>query len=94
MKSAYELAMERLRKQDPGTAKPLTDEQKKQIAEIDGLYKAKIAERELDLKPKLEKARFGGEEAAIETLEKQLREEVQKLREEMERAKEKVRTGG
>ena len=43
MKSAYELAMERLEKKAPSVA--LTDEQKQQIAEIDSTFKARIAER-------------------------------------------------
>ena len=47
-KSAYELAMERLRKkdQDEGiTAVPLTAEQRAQIAEVRNFYEAKIAEQ-------------------------------------------------
>jgi hypothetical protein len=47
MKSSYELAMERLNKTAP-TAK-LTGEQKKQLAELDAKYAAKIAEREIFL---------------------------------------------
>jgi hypothetical protein len=48
MKSAYELAMERLSKTSP-TAK-LSDKQKKQIAELESKYKAKIAELVSDRK--------------------------------------------
>ena len=47
-KSAYELAMERLRKKDEDagiTAVPLTAEQREQIAEIRNFYEAKIAEQ-------------------------------------------------
>jgi hypothetical protein len=47
-KSAYELAMERLRKQDEAagvTHVPLTDEQKTQIAEVRSFYEAKIAQQ-------------------------------------------------
>ena len=46
MKSSYELAMERM---GEGDNKPLTDEQKAKIAEIDSRYKAKIAERKIFL---------------------------------------------
>ena len=53
MKSAYELAMERLQQQAP-TVK-LTAEQKAQIAEIDTLYRAKTAEREVFLKDQIAK---------------------------------------
>ena len=51
MKSAYELAMERLNKQSP-TIK-LTDRQKTEIAELESRYKAKIAEREIALKDQI-----------------------------------------
>jgi hypothetical protein len=50
MKSAYELAMERLRKKDEEAgieAKPLTDAQKASIAEIRNFYEAKLAEQEV-----------------------------------------------
>ena len=50
LKSAYELAMERLRKQDADAgieSRPVTDEQKAAIAEIRNFYEAKMAEREV-----------------------------------------------
>ena len=47
MKSAYELAMERLEKQTPSAK--VTDEQRAAIAEIDSTYRARIAEREVFL---------------------------------------------
>jgi len=43
MKSAYELAMERLQKGSPTMT--LTPEQKAELAEIDSSFNAKIAER-------------------------------------------------
>ena len=48
MKSAYELAMERLQQKAPTVV--LTDEQKQQIAEIESTFKARIAEKELFLR--------------------------------------------
>ena len=54
MKSAYELAMERLEKQSPSAK--VTDEQRAAIAEIDSTYKARIAEREVFLQSQLQKA--------------------------------------
>ena len=51
MKSAYELAMERLEKSAPTLT--LTDAQKAQMAEIDSTYKARIAEKELFLQGKI-----------------------------------------
>ena len=58
MKSAYELAMERLEKNAPTVS--LTDEQKAQIAEIDSSYRAKIAEKELFLKDQIRSAQRAG----------------------------------
>jgi hypothetical protein len=56
MKSAYELAMERLKKQDKEAGierKQLTDQQKAAIAEIRNLYDAKLAEADLRHKDKM-----------------------------------------
>ena len=49
-KTAYELAMERLRQKDRESAvedRPLTDAQKASIAEARKIYQAKVAEREI-----------------------------------------------
>src|SRR3989338_72309 len=92
MKSAYELAMERLNQQTPQASFSLNDHQKKQIAEVESLYRSKIAEKELFLKPQIEKARFEGDATACEPLEKQLRDEIKSLRETMEAKKEKIRS--
>jgi hypothetical protein len=92
MKSAYELAMERLEKQSP-TAK-LTEQQKREIAEIDSLYRARIAEKEVFLHGELDKARASGDAAAIQEIERQISSETRRLRNECEERKEKVRSGG
>lgn len=91
MKSAYELAMERLAKSDPESAKPLTAEQKDRLAEIDRVYKGKIAEREIFLKQKLEQAIAGGKLEEIEQVQKQIANERARLEEEREDEKERVR---
>ena len=47
LKSAYELAMERLKKRDEEAGietKPITDAQKSAIAEVRNFYEAKLAE--------------------------------------------------
>ncbi len=89
MKSAYELAMERLEKQSP-TAK-LTAAQKTEITGLESLTKAKKAEKELFLKGEIEKAEAKGDYEAFEQMNKQLKHEMQKLDEDLERKKEKVR---
>ncbi len=89
MKTAYELAMERLAKTTP-TVK-LTDEQKKEIAEIESKYAAKIAERELFLKGEVVNAIDKNDAEAVEQLEKQLLSDRKSLRAECEEKKEQVR---
>ena len=89
MKSAYELAMERLEKSAPTVR--LTDEQKAQIAEIDSTYKARIAEKELFLRDKIREAGLSGNSQEFEQLEAQLAAEVRRLREDCEEKKAKVR---
>jgi hypothetical protein len=89
MKSAYELAMERLQKAEP--TKVLSDDQKRQIAEIDETFKARIAERELFLKDQIAKAVKGGSTDEAADLEKQLAAEVRRLRGDCEEKKEKLR---
>ena len=90
MKSAYELAMERLQKASPSLS--LTEEQKKELAEIDSKYRAKIAEKELFLRDQIRKAQTEGKADDIDSLEKQLASDVRRLQEECEAAKEKLRS--
>jgi hypothetical protein len=92
MKSAYELAMERLNKVSP-TVK-LREEQKKQLAELESQCAAKIAERELFLKGEMAKAIDKGDAEAFDQLEKQLVSDRKSLRAEFDEKKEKVRQGG
>jgi predicted nuclease with TOPRIM domain len=89
MKSAYELAMERLQKGSPSVS--LTDEQKKELAEIDSKYRAKIAEKELFLKGQIRKTHAEGKLEEVEALQKQLTFEVRRLQEQCEARKEKLR---
>ncbi len=93
MKSAYELAMERLAKSDPDAAKPLTDEQKARLAEIDQVYQGRIAEREIFLKQKLEEALSVQKLDDAEEIRKQITNERARLEDEREDEKNKVRNG-
>ncbi|HEY3602431.1 MAG TPA: hypothetical protein VGK72_10785 [Chthoniobacterales bacterium] len=90
MKSAYELAMERLEKSAP-TIK-LNDEQKAQIAEIESTFKARIAEKELFLRGKIREAQQSGNFEEVEQLEKQLAAELRRLQSDCEEKKEKLRS--
>jgi hypothetical protein len=89
MKSAYELAMERLAKNQPIVT--LTDDQKKQFAEVDSTFKARIAEKQLFLKDQILKAQAAGKFEDVESLEKQLATEIRRLQEDCEAKKEKLR---
>lgn len=89
MKSAYELAMERLEKSAP-TAK-LTEAQKAEIAEIENVSKAKIAEREVFLKDQIGKAIASGQYGEVAQLEQELARDVRRLQEKCEEQKAKVR---
>jgi hypothetical protein len=89
MKSAYELAMERLQKASPSLS--LTEEQKTELGDLDSKYRAKIAEKELFLKDQIRKAQIGGKFEDVESLEKQFASEVRRLKDECEAKKEKLR---
>ena len=89
MKSAYELAMERLNKSSP--VQKLTGKQKAEIAELESRYKAKLAEREIFLKDEIAKARAKGDIEAFHQLEKQLASDRKSLAAELEEKKDKVR---
>jgi hypothetical protein len=89
MKTAYELAMERLKQDSP--AVHLTEDQKKEIADLDSHYKAKLAEREIFLKGEIAKAAGQGDPKALGQLEQQLASERRCLAAELEEKKEEVR---
>ena len=89
MKSAYELAMERLNKTSP-TVK-LTTAQKKELAELDSKYAAKIAEREIALKSEMDQATAAGDEETRQKLRDQLATDKRKLQSELEDKKDRIR---
>lgn len=90
MKSAYELAMERLAKADPATA-PLSAEKKARLAEIDRVYQGKLAEREISLKQQLAAALESRNLDEADKIRKQIAGEKARLEEEREDEKERVR---
>jgi hypothetical protein len=89
MKSAYELAMERLNKSNP-MAK-LSAGQKSQIVELESKYAAKIAEREIFLKSELAKAQASRDYEEAAKIEKQLASDRKSLKAELEEKKDAVR---
>ncbi len=83
MKSAYELAMERM-----GGIRRYTDEEKKALSEIDSLYQAKRAEAELRAQDRLRK---NTDPAQAETIRKDLAADLARIEEKREGEKERVR---
>ncbi len=84
-KSAYELAMERLRQKDKEASvddRPLTEAQKAAIAEVRQFYKAKSAELEILHQAALRNARTREE---IDQLNENLRRDTERLASERER---------
>ncbi|NKB24586.1 MAG: hypothetical protein GKR87_09495 [Kiritimatiellae bacterium] len=90
VKSALELAMERLDAQ-VGKVPPLSEEQKEAIAQIENETKAKVAEVELVMDPKIGEARKVGAQDNVQELEASRLEQITKARAEGEKKKSDVR---
>ena len=88
LKSAYDLAMNRLGRREPGEPR-LTAGQVARIAEIDRDYTARIAEREVMLTSRL--AAAGGDPERLAALRDEHQRELARLREKMEGEKDRVR---
>jgi len=89
MKSAYELAMERLQKDSPTVQ--LTEKQKAELAEIDSVAKAKTAEREVFLKDQIAKAEATGRYDEVQQLQEELVRDLRRIQADAEAKKERVR---
>ena len=90
-KSALELAMARLRQKDADegvSERPLTDDQKNEIAEVRKTYAAKLAQEEILFKSKVQ-GLF--EYEARQTLQENYRRDVERLNHERDRKIEKIR---
>ena len=90
MKSAYQLAMDRLEKQSPSST--LTASQKSKIAEIDSMARAKVAEKELFLRGQVTKALASGDHQGAQQIEQQLALEIRKVQSDAEDKKAAVRS--
>jgi hypothetical protein len=92
-KSAYELAMERLRKRDADAGvetRPVTDAQKAAIAEIRNFYESKLAEAEVLHQSKMRSVMDPAQRA---TLEQGYRRDRERLTSERDHKIEKARAG-
>ena len=93
-KSAYELAMERLRQKDKEASvenRPLTNEEKAAIAEVRQFYKAKAVEREILHRDALRAARTHEE---VDLLNENLRRDNEILANDRDRKIAEIRRQG
>lgn len=90
MKSALELAMEKVDSRD-GNRRTLTEGQKQRLQEVESGVAAGIAEVEIMAKQRMEEARAAGDAERMEELQEQTVRETARLRREAERKKEKIR---
>jgi hypothetical protein len=94
LKSAYELAMERLKKSDADAGievRTVTAEQKAAIAEVRNFYEAKLAEQQVLHQSTLRKT---ADPAARDALEAEYRHERERLLSERDGKIEKIRRRG
>ncbi len=91
LKSAWEIALEKLEAGDQEPVARLTPEQKEEVAEVRRVYKARIAEREIAIQSEIRKAARKGEFERIDGLRGQLAEEKQTLEAECEEKVAKIR---
>ena len=92
-KSAFELAMERLRRKDEEDGRvpqPLSDAQKSGIAEVRNLYEARVAELEVMHRSTLNRT---VEPAAREELEAGYRRDRERLAADRDAKIERIRSG-
>ncbi len=89
LKSALELAMERLEEEGVKTPK-LTADQMKRIQEIEKKYEAKIAEMKIVREEEIRASALVGNVEKMQELKQQLIKETSALREKLEAEKEKI----
>ncbi len=93
MKSAYELAMERLRQKD-GADRTLSAEQRTALAEVDRVLTAKLAELEIMRGQDIAAAQAAGDAEKAAELRRQLAAEIARSRSRAEADKDEIRRGG
>ncbi len=91
-KTAFELAMERLRQKEGASGaaeRPLTDAQKAEIAEARNVYQARVAERQILHHDAMARARSYDE---VEQLGEELRRDLDRLATDRDRKIDEIRT--
>ena len=90
-KSAFEIAMEKLKASGDSVATSLTDEQKAEIAEIRNRFRAKVAELEIRHQEQMKQAVAQRSVEQVEKLRQQLTAEKARLHQEEENLLQKAR---
>jgi hypothetical protein len=90
IKSAFELAMERLKQAEPDEP-GLSEKQKRELAEIDRETGAKVAEQEILFRSRIQAASANRNLEEVEKLRQELATEIRRIRERGESRKEEVR---
>jgi len=85
MKSAIELAMEKLDREMGESLPKLSDEQKQEIASIRAKYQSKIAQEEISLQSAIRDAYRRGDRSEVAQLEQNLLSERQRFERQMEK---------
>jgi hypothetical protein len=93
LKSALDLAMERLEKKN-GKITALSGDQKKALAEIDSQLKAKIAEIEILKNKQIAEAREKGDAEELQKIEAQKLSDIGRAKSNAESDKDRIRGNG
>lgn len=92
LKSALEIALEKLERRGDAAVAKLSEKQKQTIAEIRAKYRARIAEIEINSQSQMKKAFESGGYEKVATLNQHMKDEKIRLNQKMEEEVEKVRT--
>ncbi len=91
LKSAWELALEKLEAQEEYTVASLDDEQREAIAQVRTKYQARIAEVEIHKQSQIFAAAQTGAADKVQELNQQLSRDKARLNRQMERELRKIR---
>jgi hypothetical protein len=93
LKSAYELAMQRLRSREREERVPLTEEQRHRIVEVRAEFQARRAEASIMADARKAAALAAGDDVRLEQVENEYRREVARLNAEEASRVEALRRG-
>ncbi len=91
LKSAWEVALEKMEGREDLAVEKLTTEQKQAIREIRQNYQARLAEAEISTQTQVKKVVESGKFDEVEKIQQHLVDDKQRLNREMEQKIEKIR---